>query len=69
MEFKEDFINIWQSFEITKHRICGVLFMRNYIYIMGTALAQGLRSCATIQKVAGSIPTGVSGFFIDIQSF
>ena len=28
-----------------------------------------LRCCATNQKVAGSIPAGVSGFFIDINSF
>jgi len=28
-----------------------------------------LRCCATNQKVAGSIPAGVSGFFIDIKSF
>ena len=31
---------------------------------MGTAVAQWLRYCATNQKVAGSIPDGVSGFFI-----
>jgi len=36
---------------------------------MGTAVAQWLRCCATNQKVAGSIPAGVSGFFIDIKSF
>ena len=36
---------------------------------MGTAVAQWLRCCATIQKVAGSIPAGVIGFFIDIKSF
>ena len=30
------------------------------------AVAQQLRCCATNQKVAGSIPAGVSGFFIDI---
>jgi len=35
---------------------------------MGTAVAQWLRSCATNQKVAGSIPAGVSGFLIDIKS-
>ena len=35
----------------------------------GTAVAQWLRCCATNQKVAGSIPAGVSGFFIDIKSF
>ena len=28
-----------------------------------------LRCCATNRKVAGSIPAGVSGFFIDIKSF
>jgi len=41
-----------------------------YIYIyMGTAVAQWLRCCATNRKVAGLIPAGVSGFFIDIKSF
>ena len=32
----------------------------------GTAVAQWLRCCATNRKVAGSIPAGVSGVFIDI---
>jgi len=32
-------------------------------------VAQRLRSCATNRKVAGSIPAGVSGFFIDTKSF
>jgi len=32
-------------------------------------VAQSLRYCATNRKLAGSIPTGVSGFFIDIKSF
>ena len=36
---------------------------------MGTAVAQWLRCCTTNRKVAGSIPPGVSGFFIDIKSF
>jgi len=35
----------------------------------GTAVAQWLRRCATIRKVAGSIPAGFSGFSIDIKSF
>jgi len=35
----------------------------------GTAVAQWLRCCATNRKVAGSIPAGVGGFFIDIKSF
>ena len=33
-----------------------------------TAVAQWLRSCATNQKVAGSIPDGVIGSFFDIKS-
>jgi len=36
---------------------------------MGTAVVQWLRCCATNRKVAGSMPAGVSGFFIDIKSF
>ena len=36
---------------------------------MGTTVAQWLRCCATNQKVAGSIPDGVSEFFIDIKYF
>jgi len=35
----------------------------------GTTVAQWLRCCATNRKVAGSIPAGISGFFIDIKSF
>ena len=31
--------------------------------LMGTAVAQWLRRCATNRKVAGSIPAVVSGFF------
>ena len=34
-----------------------------------TAVAQWLRCCATNQKVAGSIPAGVIGFFTDIKSY
>jgi len=33
----------------------------------GTAVAQWLRCCATNRKVAGLIPAGVSGFFIEIS--
>ena len=32
-------------------------------------MPQWLRYCATNRKVAGSIPAGVNGFFIDIKSF
>ena len=35
----------------------------------GTAVAQWLRCYATNRKVAGSIPAGVSGFFVDIKFF
>ena len=37
--------------------------------VLGTALAQWFRCCATNRKVADYIPAGVSGFFIDIKSF
>ena len=36
---------------------------------MGTAVAQRLRCCATNRNVGASIPTGISGFFVDIKSF
>ena len=32
-------------------------------------MAQWLKCCATNQKVAGSIPAGVIGVFMDIKSF
>ena len=45
-------------------------YKRNIILnSVGTAVAQWLRCCATNRKVTGSIPAGVSGFFIDIKSF
>ena len=40
-----------------------------YVQKSATAVAQWLRCCATNREVAGSIPSGVSGFFIDINSF
>jgi hypothetical protein len=40
-----------------------------FLQVKGTAVAQWLRCCVTNQKVAGSIPDGVSGFFIDIKYF
>ena len=46
--------------------VCVCIYIYVYIYIyMGTAAAQWLRPCATNRKVAGSIPAGVSRFFID----
>jgi len=38
-------------------------------YSKRTAVADLLRCCATNRKVAGSIPAGVIGFFIEIKSF
>ena len=43
--------------------------LNNVQIILGTAVAQWLRCCATNQKVAGSIQACVSRFFIDIKSF
>jgi len=37
--------------------------------VWGTAVAQWLRHCTANRKVAGSIPPGVTGFFIDIKFF
>jgi len=48
--------------EIVTRLFCG-LFVS-----LGTVVAQWLRCCATNRKVAGSIPAGVIGFFIDIKS-
>ena len=47
-----------------RHLILGVTLSS-----VETAVAQRLRCCATNRKVAGSIPAGVSGFFIDTKSF
>jgi len=45
------------------------MFLSPIFIIKGTAVAQWLRCCATNRKVAGSIPAGFSGFFINIKSF
>ena len=42
---------------------------RKYDADKGTAVAQWLMCCATNRKVAGSIPDGISGFFIDINPY
>ena len=39
------------------------------LYSEGTAVAQWLRCCDTNRKVAGSIPAGVNGIFIDTKPF
>ena len=55
----------------TRHRHVAFPIVNSKLHIAntGTAVAQWLRCCATIWKVAGSIPPGVSGIFIDIKSF
>ena len=50
-------------FDVTLYSKTSVITKRFKI-----AVAQWLRCCATNPKVAGSIPDGVSGFFIDIKS-
>ena len=42
--------------------------IHKYRCFKGTAVAQWSRCCVTNRKAAGSIPAGVSGFFIDIKS-
>ena len=69
---------------LVKHSWDVVRFLRQFVTFQGrttqaitlsyfaswwTAVAQWLRCCATNRKVAGSIPAGVIGFFIDIKSF
>jgi len=44
-------------------------YCKNDTELMHVWVAQWFRCCATNRKVAGSIPTGVSGFFIDIKPF
>ena len=46
----------------------GILYIL-YLVIMCTAVVQWFRYCAKNRKVPGSIPAGVSGFFIDMNSF
>jgi len=58
--------NITSAEEVFRSGSCG-----NVQPLLETilSLSQWLKCCATNRKVAGSIPTGVSGFFIDIKSF
>jgi len=45
------------------------LIFKLLLLVVGTAVAQWLRCCATNRKVAGSIPPSVDGIFIGIKSF
>jgi len=62
-------ISLSYNTPVTLHCFLFLLFKNIIWFLLGTALAQWLRRCATNRKVAGSIPAGVSGFFIDIKSF
>ena len=50
-------------------RMCTRFFFDPASYFFENVTLPVLRCCATNRKVTGSIPTGVSGFFIDIKSF
>ena len=45
--------------------LCQGIFRKFYMNTYVRAVEQWLRRCVTNRKVAGSIPNGVSGFFID----
>jgi len=50
-------------------RVSVAYFVNVPSHYRGTAVAHWLRCCTTNQKVAGSNPAGVSGFFINTKSF
>jgi len=70
-------LTIWRCYLCVIIQIWSQKTKKNLIFLNNTWLpisertmvAQWLRCCATHRKVAGSIPAGVSGFFIDIKSF
>ena len=62
--FLADCNEIWISSTDFHHQIS-----RESIDWDGTTVAQWLKCCATNRKVAGSIPAGVTGFFVDIKYF
>ena len=59
---------MWLNYDAGKDRVCWINAGKT-LKCVGTAIAQWLRCCVTNRKDAGSIPAGVSGFFIDIKSF
>ena len=54
---------------VNKTNLVDDLFLVYAPISRGTSVAQWLRCRATNRKVAGSIPAGVSGFFINMKSF
>jgi len=66
---KEMSLKLLRCFAFLRNDVTLGTFWSYHVLYSGTAVAQWLRCCATNRKVAGSIPAGVSGFFIDIKSF
>ena len=64
-----EFFNLAKTLCVKRHATLVNIILQLLPESVGTAVAQWLRYCATIRRVAGSIPPGVSGFFIDIKSF
>ena len=64
-----DAVFIYPESNMANHNSFSNRLNLSSVWGLGTAVAQWLRCCATNRKVAGSIPAGVSGFFIDIKSF
>ena len=52
-----------------KNNFFGTTYTSLLLTYLGTAVARWLSCCAINRKVAGSIPAGFSGFFIDIKFF
>ena len=55
---------LWLHGEKYKHLFLSIYISFSLVHqLLGTAVAQWLRCCATNRKVAGSIPDGVIGIF------
>jgi len=61
------FVNFYSKTNQMHRCIKFILFWNDTLHV--SAVAHWLTCCATNRKVAGSIPAGVSAFFIDIKSF
>ena len=56
-------VNVTTFWDMLTASTLGHLLLRAIHSIVGTAVAQWLRRCATNRKVTGSIPDGVIGIF------
>ena len=57
------------SFHVPRPIYLSLILILSFHIRRETAVAQWLRCCVTNRKVAGSIPAGVSGIFVDIKFF